>query len=556
MKISLVNNTNFGKNQDYKTCLQSRRQAAAANNFQNNCLMPQISTLSSIISFGSAAQKQEVSEEALKQEAQVFLNSLKKEQEVIKKARLLYLDKIDTKCRKKLNDMALFRQIDPNDAFRAVYEDFAPYYIQKGEINQIEKYSSSLNYFFNSFLNAQSEWEKNELKNTALQIKTEMQKDLLSAGKYNKDREEQISIDEYLYFLGNSQNRIKKFMQLADKDIAYKEALKVIEPLCSMAGRVRYIKYSDYEKMVKFFDKFEKFNFEDTIFKQPQKTPDVNPAVNKPKPEVREANPIKTNNTTEAKPATGVTLKPIKHDYSLLDEYKRRVKIHKEYADPLRNRAKTPEEKIQEEKLRKAWLELRQKAREENISFVRIKQESDFSIDPVKNAQEKFEYIAKQVLPYIDVSEASAMDALEMFGKFGTRYVYPNGRKNYEILTTYLICRPEQEMTDRLLNKFLDVWEKISEKNVDKYKDNEYLCNVLVYFTLNKRNVSEDTILRGLKLLKKLTNQKQDVERLDYTLLRDYDAQYKDSKKIKDAIEDLKEYVKDCPVYYRMPEDR
>ena len=271
---------------------------------------------------------------------------------------------------------------------------------------------------------------------------------------------------------------------------------------------------------------------------------------------MREADPIKTNNTTEAKPATGVTLKPIKHDYSLLDEYKRRVKIHKEYADPLRNRAKTPEEKIQEEKLRKAWLELRQKAREENISFVRIKQESDFSTDPVKNAQEKFEYIAKQVLPYLNVSEASAMDGLDMFGKFGTRYVYPNGRKNYEILTTYLTCRPEQEMTDRLLNKFLDVWEKISEKNVDKYKDNEYLCNVLVYFTLNKKNVSEDTILRGLKLLKKLTNQKQDVERLDYTLLRDYDAQYKDSKKIKEAIEDLKDYVKDCPVYYRMPEDR
>lgn len=57
MKISLVNYTNFDKKQDYKTCLQSRRQAATKNNFQNNCLMPQISTLSSIISFGSAAQK-------------------------------------------------------------------------------------------------------------------------------------------------------------------------------------------------------------------------------------------------------------------------------------------------------------------------------------------------------------------------------------------------------------------------------------------------------------------------------------------------------------------
>ena len=564
MKISLVNYTNFDKKQDYKTCLQSRRQAATKNNFQNNCLMPQISTLSSIISFGSAAQKPEVSEEALKQDAQVFLKSLEKEQEDIKKARFLYFDNIDIKCRKKLKDKALFRQIDPIDAFNAVYEDFSPYYIKKGEIKQIEKYSSSLNYLFNSFLNAQSKLEKNELKNIALQIKAEMQKDMLYAGKYNKDRDMQISVDEYFYLLGNYQNRIKKFMQLADKDIAYTEALKVIEPLCNREGKVRHIKYTGYEKIVKFLDKFEKFNFEDAIFKQPQKALDAPTSVNKSEPVETVNTPktetkpdsVKTNNTTEAKPATGVTLKPIKHDYSLLDEYLKRAKIHHEYAAPLRNRAKTPEEKIQEEKLRKAYRSLRDKAREENISFVRIKQESDFSSDPIKNAQEKFEYIDKQVLPYIDVSEASALDALDMFGKFGTRYVYPNGRKNYEILTTNLVVRPKEEMTDRLLNKFLDVWEKISEKNVDKYKDNELLRLVMVDFTLGKKNVKEETILRGLKLLKKLTNQKDDVERLDYTLLRDYDAQYKDSKKIKEAIDDLKDYVKDCPFYYRLPEDR
>ena len=270
------------------------------------------------------------------------------------------------------------------------------------------------------------------------------------------------------------------------------------------------------------------------------KTPDISPAVNKTET-IETINTPKTetvvNKSESAKQTqntTGVTLKPIKHDYSLLDEYLKRAKIHHEYAAPLRNRAKTPEEKIQEEKLRKAYRSLRDKAREENISFVRIKQESDFSSDPIKNAQEKFEYIDKQVLPYIDVSEASALDALDMFGKFGTRYVYPNGRKNYEILTTNLVVRPKEEMTDRLLNKFLDVWEKISEKNVDKYKDNELLRLVMVDFTLGKKNVKEETILRGLKLLKKLTNQKDDVERLDYTLLRDYDAQYKDSKKIKE----------------------
>ena len=348
-------------------------------------------------------------------------------------------------------------------------------------------------------------------------------------------------------------------------DSSYKNNLKTLSLIGAAALLiVAFIKRKAIANLFKKSDKniiSEQKN--STTRKQPEKTPDVNPAVNKPEP-------IETINTTKSetavnkqesakqtqKTATGVRLKPIKHDYSLLDEYYRRLDMYSEYIKPQQGRARTPEEKIQEEKLRKAYRSLRDKAREENISFVRIKQESDFSTDPVKNAQEKREYIAQHVLPYLDVSEASAMDGLDMFAKFGTRCIYPNGRKNYEILTTNLTCRPDEEMTDRLLNKFLDVWEKISEKNVDKYKDNEYLCDVLVSFVRLKKNIEEDTILRGLKLLKKLTNQKEDVERIEYSLIGDYDAQYKDSKKIKEAIEDLKEYVKDCPVYYRMPEDR
>ena len=87
-----------------------------------------------------------------------------------------------------------------------------------------------------------------------------------------------------------------------------------------------------------------------------------------------------------------------------------------------------------------------------------------------------------------------------------------------------------------------------------KYKDNETLRSVLVHFTDGIKNATEETLLKGISLLKKLTNQREDAERLGYTLLQAPQAQYKDSERIKQAIEDLTQYVKDYPQYYRLPE--
>ena len=255
------------------------------------------------------------------------------------------------------------------------------------------------------------------------------------------------------------------------------------------------------------------------------------------------------------KGTTQTTANPVTNaaDYSLLEKYEAKLKAHKDFVKTLQGRKRTPEEQQQEKDLRKAWLEIKEQARKDNVSFVRKKQEADFSQDPVKNKQEKLDYLNKEVLGKMQVSEASALDGLEMFEQFAQRYVFPNGQKNYDLMAEDVMYRPKEELTDRLLNKFIDVWAKLSQKDDTKYKDNETLRAVLVKFCEGTKNAKEETILKGLALLKKLTNQKDDVQRVEYTLLKASDAQYKDSVKIQQAIDDLKQYVKDCPQYYNLP---
>ena len=238
----------------------------------------------------------------------------------------------------------------------------------------------------------------------------------------------------------------------------------------------------------------------------------------------------------------------------LLEEYEKRYSEYKEFVKTVRNRIKTEEEKVEEERLRKAYLSVLEQARKENVSFVRKRVETEFSQDPIKNKEEKLEYIKKEVLGQMKVSEKSALDGLEMFEKYGSRFEYANGRKSYEYLAESVMYRPKEDLSDRLLSKFIDVWEKISVKDDKKYKDNETLRSVLVHFTDGIKNATEETLLKGISLLKKLTNQREDVERLGYTLLQAPQAQYKDSERIKQAIEDLTQYVKDYPQYYRLPD--
>ena len=238
----------------------------------------------------------------------------------------------------------------------------------------------------------------------------------------------------------------------------------------------------------------------------------------------------------------------------LLEEYEKRYSEYKEFVKTVRNRIKTEEEKVEEERLRKAYLSVLEQARKENVSFVRKRVETEFSQDPIKNKEEKLEYIKKEVLGQMKVSEKSAIDGLEMFEKYGSRFEYANGRKSYEYLAESVMYRPKEDLSDRLLSKFIDVWEKISVKDDKKYKDNETLRSVLVHFTDGIKNATEETLLKGISLLKKLTNQREDAERLGYTLLQAPQAQYKDSERIKQAIEDLTQYVKDYPQYYRLPE--
>lgn len=497
------------------------------------------------ISFGVVPYADKITEDLLRKEASVLLNSIKNE---MKNAKLFDSKRTFTACEDncesnlaKLFSAQFTKYTNIEKSLQIVYESFKAYFQKVGKNKQIEKHYDSLSNFFNGFLDSETTIKKTGLKLEAANIKTNLQNDINFAKKFNAEKAEEMIISDYQY---NLKNETKIFLgqAFAPKEHTYKAALRAVRFLSENEGKAKYIKKSDYEKIIMFLDKYQKFDFENTVAKSNKKF--FSPLLT---PELKAAPAVK-----KAEEKVSETLSSNRH--AIIDEYESKSKARKDFYETVKNRKRTPEELEQDAKLRGEMKEVLARGRKEHQSFIRLKQESDFSKDPIKNKEEKFEYVTKQVLGRMGFSEESALDGLDMFEKFGVRANYPNETNNtYRLLSEKVMFHPKEDLSDRLLNKFLEVFEKIAVKDETKYKDNEILSEVLVHYTDNLHNVKEETVLRGIKLLKKLTNQKDDVKRLKYTLIEASDAQYKDSQKIKEAIADLEEAVKDCPLYFRLP---
>lgn len=497
------------------------------------------------ISFGIIPCSDKITEDTLKKEASILLNSINND---ANNAKLFKKEKAYITCEKDcesgldyLLTAQFSRYIDIEDSLQIVYDSFKSYFQKTGKNKQIEKHSDSLSDFFNNFLNSETITKKTELKFVAADIKSKLQSDINFAKNFNANKAEEVITADYQQSL---QQITKKFfgLKLAPKEQTYKEALRAVCSLSESVAKARYIKKSDYEKIITFLDKYQKFDFENIVTKPNTKnsSPISTPEIKIPKEVIK------------AEEKISETLSTKRHE--IISEYESKSKALKEFCATVKGRKRTPEEMQQDAKLRGELNEVLERGRKEHQSFIRLKQESDFSTNPIKNKEEKFDYILKEVLGKMKFSEESALDGLDMFKKFGTRANYPNQpNTTYDLLCESVMFHPKESLTDRLLSKFLDVFEEIAVKNETKYKDNELLSEVLVHYTDNLHNAKEETVLRGIKLLKKLTNQKDDVKRLKYTLLDASDAQYKDSQKIKEAITDLEEVVKDCPLYYRLP---
>ncbi len=137
----------------------------------------------------------------------------------------------------------------------------------------------------------------------------------------------------------------------------------------------------------------------------------------------------------------------------------------------------------------------------DNISLVPKKTEADFSTDPILREREIHHYMHGKVFPNMTETEASALDGLDMFKKFGKK---EEGRIGSTIFSMALdMARlPQHHKTEKVFSKYLDVMEQFGQNG--NYDDAHSVAVVLTDFikSQNPNEISKDSILRAMRMIK------------------------------------------------------
>ena len=235
--------------------------------------------------------------------------------------------------------------------------------------------------------------------------------------------------------------------------------------------------------------------------------------------------------------------------YSLVTEYDRLTKARAQLRKKTQGRELTPEEKSETERLRIEWGKVYKRLVPEHQSIVERKTAKDFA-----TVEEKEHYIMNYVLPRMNKSEESALDALDMFEQFGFRADYPSKLDTtITKLTLGITTLPKECKSDKVLSRYIEVFGKYAEGIPTSHPDDEELAEAIANFATKGQHIKEETVLRGIELMKKIVCQNWVHERLDYALVSSYDAKFKNSEAVKNALLELKEVVKDMK--YRLGAD-
>ena len=217
-----------------------------------------------------------------------------------------------------------------------------------------------------------------------------------------------------------------------------------------------------------------------------------------------------------------------------LDEY---TKSH-----PRKERTRMEWEEIH--KMNRELQQLKQEARERNVSLLEKKELE-------AGSREMEEYIKSRVLPLMSINEATAQDCLEMFVKYGKREVLPDAScSNDPLFNTInqmtqniISCMKETEVSEKLPLKYLEVMEKYAKRDAVYFRDNDTL---LSFIRECGEKLGAGTVERSIEILKGLVYQKR-----DYTEAKGYvqslSREVKENEGVKRALRELEEAVKDLP---------
>ncbi len=191
--------------------------------------------------------------------------------------------------------------------------------------------------------------------------------------------------------------------------------------------------------------------------------------------------------------------------------------------------------------------ELEKTLKESNVSFVPKAPET------FVNEAEKIKYI-QQALLEADVNEASAMDALSVFEKYGSRYTYgPNNSKNIRTGISDLALAIDKisgsfdgEIADRAISKYLDLFNKFARSD-GEYTDTRHLRLLI---ERHHSKMSEDTVMKMIDTLKKFSFEKAQAWSVRRYVVDDAYTKRtpEELSRINERLKELEEIVKDMPM--------
>ena len=209
--------------------------------------------------------------------------------------------------------------------------------------------------------------------------------------------------------------------------------------------------------------------------------------------------------------------------------------------------ASLPEESPERLSLGRKLYVLEKQMIEGNISFI-PKAPSSFATEA-----DKIKYI-KSALHYANTNEASAMDALSVFEKYGSRYEYGSfkaininhGLYDLTIAVERVADKLDAATTDKVINQYLDIFNKYARI------DGEYADTRLLLRMIEKNNdkMSENTVSKIIETLKKFSFEKSQTWSVrKYIVSNEFSKRSPEELARLDVkLKELEEIVKDMPM--------
>ncbi len=190
---------------------------------------------------------------------------------------------------------------------------------------------------------------------------------------------------------------------------------------------------------------------------------------------------------------------------------------------------------------------IEERLKRDNVSFVPKPPETFAS------EAEKIEYI-QSALQRVTMNEASAMDALGVFEKYGSRYTCgPYHSKNIDTgmddlaVAIYRISdKFEGEITDKAISKYLDLFNKFARSD-GEYTDTRHLRLLI---ERHHSKMSEETVMKLIDTLKKFSFEREQAWTVRRYILDDEFTKRspEELSRIEKNIKELEEIVKDMPM--------